>query len=482
MAARKRKTILTISDKDKRAKINLVQVLLYFCLVLFSLIVPVPSFLTREMLVVLAIWVGVIVLWITEALHLAISGFIGCCLLYSIGNLFRWPELRAGAFSGFSEPTVWFVFSGLILGLAMHRTELAKTFAMYCFNKLNGNFPRVLLAYMLVLMGVSYLVPSGDAVTVIMCTLSIGLLELPEFKDKPNVAKIIFLVPAIAAGVFNKAILHGTSAIMAAGIIERFSGDVINFSEWFVYMLPAQFILLVWIYFWFQILFKPEKIIWEKKNKEASEKLSLTAEQKKAAIWLVLGMVLWFTDKITNLRPDMICMGLAIGLMLPKVGVIRARELKTELNWMVLIFLGTAFSIVNTLEATGIFKVVSDSILSKIPEDMSISGLVLLIALMALVLHFLTGHTSVLVSSILPVILAWGKTQGISVVILTFAFLWGASAEMLVYQSGAFMIAYAYGYFSVKDLFKAGLITTAGVMLTVVVLDLFWWPLFLQGR
>jgi di/tricarboxylate transporter len=61
---------------------------------------------------------------------------------------------------------------------------------------------------------------------------------------------------------------------------------------------------------------------------------------------------------------------------------------------------------------------------------------------------------------------------------LSFAFLWGASAEMLVYQSGAFMIAYAYGHFNAKDLLKAGFTTMIGIALALAILDLAWWPLF----
>jgi len=468
---------ISINSPNKKNIKSWQQIVFFLFIVIISTFVPLPDFVKREVLVVLVVWLGVIVLWIMETLHLAISGFLGCLLLYSLGATNGWSTLKNSAFSGFSEPTVWFVFGGLIIGLATHKSGIGKSIAYLLFNRVGGNFQRILFGYILTLLAVTYMVPSSDAVTVIMCTLAVGLVETPEFAGKKNIAKIMFLVPAIAAGVLNKAILHGTSAIVAAGIIEKFSGQPVSFSSWFIYMLPAQVLFFLWLFCYMRILFKPEEFSWPKHKTKIDGVSKFNPIQKRTAFWLGLGMILWFTDKLTNIRPDIVCMSVAVGLLMPAVGSLSIKELKEELNWLILIFLGTAFSLVNTLEQVGIFQGVCDGILKHIPDNMPLSLMVIAIAVLALVIHFLTGHTSMVVASVLPVILKWGALHNIPVQALGFAFLWGASGEFLIFQSGAFMIAYAYGHFSVTDLMKAGIFSILGIMLIILFLDLLWWPL-----
>lgn len=464
------------NNPKKNRNYTLLPIIIFVIIVCVSAIIPLPGNMTREILVVSTVWLGVILLWIMESLPLAISGFMGCFLLYLFGTLNGWSILKENAFSGFAEVTVWFVFAGLIIGLATHKSGVARIISNYIIQRVGGTFQRVLAGYMVVLLVITYMVPSGDAVTVIMCTLAVGIVASMRCGPTSNIGKILFLVPAIAAGVFNKAVLHGASAIVAAGMIEKFSGRPIGFTSWFIYMLPAQVFLFFWVYFLIQVIFKPEAISTFRVIK-TQDKEEFGPLQKRASFWLGLALTLWFTDKLTGIRPDLICMGAAIGMMLPGIGVLTVKELREELNWLVAIFLGTAFSLVNTLEAAGLFKIVSDNVLYRIPADLPLYQTILIIALLALSLHLLSGHTSMLVASVLPVIIKWGTEHNLSVVALTFAFLWGASGEFLVYQSGAFMIAYAYGYFSVFDLMKAGLLMIVGIMISLVIMDLFWWPL-----
>ncbi len=58
---------------------------------------------------------------------------------------------------------------------------------------------------------------------------------------------------------------------------------------------------------------------------------------------------------------------------MPAVGSLSIKELKEELNWLILIFLGTAFFLFNTLEQVGIFQGVCDGILKHIPDNMPLS-------------------------------------------------------------------------------------------------------------
>ena len=503
----------SFSAENKRTTFKFIQIFAFLICVGLSLVVPLPEFMTREMLVVAVIWVGVIILWILETMHLAVTGFIACFLLYAIGRIGNMKVLREYAFSGFSETTVWFVFAALILGLAMHKTGLAKTIAEFFFSKIKGGFTRVLLVYMLVALVMTYMVPSGDAVTAILCTLTLGVIALPALKDKPNIAKVLFLVPALFPSVLNKSVMRGTSAITASGMIERFSGEPIGFAEWWLYMLPAQIFLFFWIFIVLRFLFKPEKIVWDVPEgavattssttkssgrvvsttagtEDPEEDLSsqdvaldlgkkkgLTTAQKKTAFWFGIGMTFWFTDIFHGIRPDVICMCMAIGLLLPKIGVLSGKDLRKDLNWMAPMFIGTAFSIVNTLEHNGMFDLIYDNILVMIPTDAPVTVYILMVVVVAIILHFITGHTSVLIATILPVILTWGKAHGLSIIAITFAFLWGATGDMLIYQSGAMMIAYAYGFFNVRELFKAGFSVTMGIMMSVLFMNAFWWPM-----
>lgn len=467
------KRSLSVNWKDA---FRLLLLLLIFICILLA--IYLPSNYPREMLIAGTVWTAVLLLWITEILPLAVSGLIGCWTFYVIGRALNISALSSNAFSGFGEITLWFIFAGLILGVAVKESGLAELVAKYIIRHFNKNFKQLLFGMLCAEILLTLIVPSGDAVTVIMVSMALGIITAYQGGPHSNIGKCLMIMPAISVSVLDKAILSGASAITTVGMIESIGGQVITYSKWYLYMLPAQFILFIWTYFTVLKLFPPGDEHMKYEGPAATERLTLTPQQIKTIIWTGAGLLLWFTDSITRIRPDIIGIGIALGLLLPSVGVVTLDELRHKVNWPIIVFLGTAFSLVNVIEGTGLTRLIFNNLLTRIPlAEFPMWLILLLIALMSMVLHLFTGHTTTLVAGFLPIILSWGVSFGIPAPPLAFAFLWGAAGEFLIYQSSAFMIAYSYGYFTAFDLMKAALVEMIGIFVSVVLMAIFWWQI-----
>ena len=71
----------------------------------------------------LAVMCLAVILWATETLHIAVTGFVCIALLILVGGVSDLGE----ALYGFSQPVAYFLIGILTLGLAVHRSGLAES-------------------------------------------------------------------------------------------------------------------------------------------------------------------------------------------------------------------------------------------------------------------------------------------------------------------------------------------------------------------
>src|SRR6266446_6894009 len=114
----------------------------------------------------IAISALMIILWATEAMDYALTGFIGVFLFWALGV----AEFER-AFSGFSNETSWFLLGAILIGAMANKSGMAQRIAYSILTRLGTPFSRLLPAFIVVDFLMPSLVPSGIARDTILASI-----------------------------------------------------------------------------------------------------------------------------------------------------------------------------------------------------------------------------------------------------------------------------------------------------------------------
>src|SRR6202158_4541878 len=139
-----------------------------------------------------------------------------------------------------------------------------------------------------------------------MCRFrSLCSLDLAGFSDRllrpgSNVCRGIFIIITYTASIFDKAIIAGATSVTARGLIERFGGVQVLWSQWVLAYLPCDLITIfaAWrLPLW---LFPPEKLSLPGGSAFLREELRRLGPwstiEKKSMVLMLLAIALWSTD------------------------------------------------------------------------------------------------------------------------------------------------------------------------------------------
>ena len=188
----------------------------------------------------IAIASALIIGWITNALDPALIGLIGCFLYWAL----RVVSFQT-AFSGFVDTTTWFLFGAILFGTMASKSGLDRRLAFVIVSKVGSSCPRVLLGLIICDFVLTFLVPSGVARVVIMAGVATGLIEALGLGSGSNIGRGVFIVITYTASIFDKAIIAGATSITARGLIEKFGGVQVLWSQWLLAYLPSDLLTIL---------------------------------------------------------------------------------------------------------------------------------------------------------------------------------------------------------------------------------------------
>ena len=159
-----------------------------------------------------AITILMLVMYITETVSLAVTSLIGC-LLYWVWAGTPLPK----SFSGFFNDTPWYVLGILLLGVAAESTGLAKRLAYNLICRLGTSYGRILAGMMVLNFLLTFIMPSANAKCLILCTISLGMLETFGMEKKSNIGRGLVLAMTYQASIFSVFLIAGAAAILRPG-------------------------------------------------------------------------------------------------------------------------------------------------------------------------------------------------------------------------------------------------------------------------
>jgi anion transporter len=416
-------------------------------------------------------------MFITEPIPLGVTGLLGCWLYWV------WAGIPvAKAFSGFHMDTPWFILGVMLLGVMAETTGLAKRVAYRLVCGVSGNYASILASMMVVNFLLTFIIPSAVAKCLIICAMSISLVQSYGLSKGSNVGRGLLLAMTYQSGLFDKVILAGAGNILARGIIESVGKVKVSYGLWLLAYLPITVLTLVACWWIILKLFPPEKKMLEGGQDYCRSELKkmgpMTTNEIKALLFVCVATVLWATDHWHHISASVI--GVIIGLIacLPLIGALKKEDF-AKANFPIVIFVGSAMCLGNVMADSEILKTLTAALfkwMTPILHSASITSAMLLYWYANLFHLFLANETA-MVGATMPALMQFAVKDGFNPLSLGMLWAFAAGGKVFVYQSAVMAVGYAFGYFSARDLFKFGLAVFFVESILLLIIIPWYWPL-----
>ncbi len=306
----------------------------------------------------LAIFLGAIILWMTQAIPSYQTSLILIILLVLTGVL---PEKQAYAQLG--HPVMWLNIMSFVLASMLVKTGVAKRFALWFILRFGKNASSIFISFIVINLVLSAFISATTAKAAIMLPIFMVISAVygsTQGHDHKNFGRSIVLQNLLNINLGAGAFVTGSGAnLLAAAIIGGAMGGSVYFFDWMAAMLPTMVALMFVGYVLAMKVFfplKPEESIPQIKggiNRLRKEYHKLgkvsTQEIKSIAIFVSI-LALWSTDKLHGVSATAVAFVGAIVALLPRIGVVKWNDI--DIPWHLLLFSAGAYTLGAGLDIT----------------------------------------------------------------------------------------------------------------------------------
>lgn len=414
--------------------------------------------------------------WVLEVLPIGVTGIaIGV-----IQALFLIRPAQA-AFTDFMDPSVWFIFGSLVIGMVFTKTGLTKRLAYMMLVLVGESTARIYLGCMVMTAALTHLM-AHTAVAATIYPLLMAIYSLYDEEGKPTrFGKGLFIGMAYTAGAGSIITLLGAArGAVAIGFFRDFTGREVSFFELSYYMFPLGWTMVILLWFFFLIVFPPERKTIPGLRERAQSlyaKLGPITRSELLALVIVFGAiaVLSLRSFVPFFKPlDKSAIILVATLLFFLTEILTVKDLE-EIPWNIVLLFGGAMSIGFCLWKTGAAKWLAVQWLAmfqRAPAFVFILGIAFFVLIMT---NFIMNVAAIAIS--LPVALVIAPYLGVAPDVVFFASLVTAGMPFLLLVGAApNAIAYGSGQFTSAEFFKAGIPASLLLMLVLAVFVWLIWP------
>lgn len=286
-------------------------------LVLSSLVIAPPEGLAPEGWTMLAIVIGAMILFISEAIPLAATCFMIIVAMKYTGVM-PWKTIQQTACSS----TVFFCMAGFGIGAALQNTNLAAILLRALYRLGKGDSRKMISAVCWLSAIISIFVSDGAAQIVVLAVVT-GVVK--AFGDpEPGTSRLAGgLMMAITVGAFTGGLFLPCSNSVNVAIMdlsEVISGTPMTFFQWALFGVPCGLILTIFGAFMLPNYFKPEQLSSQQKSDVEKLFSSIPNHFEKKDKWYMaitlVMIVLWFASNwVKKLDTATVAMGGMLSLI-----------------------------------------------------------------------------------------------------------------------------------------------------------------------
>lgn len=429
------------------------------------MLIPLPG-LTYAGHAAIALLIFAVIMWATEATHLAVTSLIILFIQPIIG-----VESFNNAVIGFANPILFLMIGGFIMAEAIRKSGLAQRLTYAMLSKLGtspgkGLFVSVfstgiLSAWIENVVAFAMLLPIIKEIVLLMGVNS------PE-KGKSNYAKAMILGASFGSLAGGFATEIGTAPnLMAAA----YTG--IPFVNWMIFGFPLSIIMMIVIWKGLGMIFPSEvkgivggeSVITEKLSKLGN----ISRDEKISIVILLFAISLWVTASYTGI--DSYSVALIGAVLFILSGVITWRDAQKNVDWGLIVFFGGALSLGAALLNTGAAEWLITDLISLMGSNPSTIAIVVVLMVIAVCITQVMSNIA-LSAILIPLSVTLAQAQGVAVGTYAVPVAIACSLSfMFPMADPTVAMAYGSGYVSVKEIFKSGVpMVIIGIIATIIIL------------
>ncbi|MBN1346293.1 MAG: SLC13/DASS family transporter [Phycisphaerae bacterium] len=439
--------------------------------------------LTREGKAALGLFVLAATWWVFEVVPIGVTSVV-IAVIQVLFLIRRVPGAAAAdpkaPFTDFFDPSVWFIFGSIVIGMAFSRTGLTQRMAYKMLVLVGERTSMIYLGCFLMTAGLT-LIMAHTAVAAAVFPLLMAIYSLYDDTNKPTrFGRGLFIGMAFVAGAGSIITLLGAArGAVAISFFKDITGKEIGFFELTYYMLPvgASMVVLLWVFL--MITCRPEhKTIpgLRERAKALYARLgpwSRTEILTLVIVFLTIGVLMFRSVLPVKLDKSAVILMATILFFLFKILDIDDLE---EIPWNIILLFGGAMSIGFCLWQTGAAEWLAVkwlALFQNAPGFVFVMGITVFVLVMTNLIMNVAA-----IAICLPVALVIAPYLKVAPEVIFFSSLVAAGMPFLFLVGAApNAIAYSSKQFTSGQFFLAGIPASLMLLVVVAVFVAVIWPL-----
>jgi len=415
----------------------------------------------------LAVLAMVVVLWITEAVPFPIAGIMGMVLLVVAGA----ADFTVLVKNGFGNSIIMFFLGMLMFSVAIGETNLLRRVTTYLLYHLGHKPKAVILTFIVVGALLSFCMVEM-AVAAMLLPIAVSILKDAGVKPREsNFGRALMIACAwgpMAGGVATPAGCGPNP--LTISFLKDLAGVNISFLDWMILgvpaailMIPCAWLILIWV-------FPIEKgVNLALAEDEFKAKLQEMGSLKKNEIctMAIFGLTMflwlfapwiekWSGGAISYLNVSYVAVACSCLFFLPGIEIISWKKAEREISWGGIVLIASGMSVGMAVYDTGAAAWIAQVAFSKLGH-LSPVAIVFSVVFGVSLMKVLFSSNTVTGIIMVPLLIALAKNIGLHPTLVAIpAGITASLAFILVTSTPTSVIPYSSGYFSIRDMAKAG--------------------------
>jgi len=448
--------------------------------------------LTHQGKAAIALFLLVVVWWVTEVVPIGVTsiliGVMQAVFLIRPDLLLENGDTIAGgrvAFTDFLDPSVWFIFGSLVIGMVFTKTGLTKRLAYKMLSVIGERTSMIYLGcFVLTMLLTLIMAHTAVAATIFPLLMAIHALYTDETKPT-RFGKGLFIGMAFIAGAGSIITLLGAArGAVALGFFNEITGKNIGFFELSMYMAPVGVAMTLALWAYLMVYFKPERKTipgLRERAKDLYGRLGPITRQEVTVLVVVLSAIALlsvrsFLPADSALRPHLDKSGIILmgTVLFYALRILDLKDLEGT-PWNIILLFGGAMSIGFCLWQTAAANWIAVhwlGLFESAPGIVFILGIAFFVMVMT---NLIMNVAAIAIS--LPVALVIAPYVNVAGEVILYASLVTAGMPFLLLVGAApNAIAYGSGQFTAKEFFVCG-VPACGLLMAVLALFVWLiWP------
>lgn len=371
-----------------------------------AITVMLPVSLKSDARIALFAFTVAAILWTTTSLNSAFVALAIVLLLVMSGTM---PQ--EALYNSLGSDVIWLMIGAFIIGAAVQQTGLAARLTQVVVGRAR-TVRGMMWLVTIVLLPLAFLIPSTSGRAAVAIPIFRSIADAAE--DKRITRALALLMPTTILVSTISTLIGASSHLIANDLLSQITGTRISFAAWALYGLPFGIaISLISCGVITRLFLDTERL--DRKLPVIRREHQPLATSERLLLLIVLGMVaLWLTESWHGLEIATVTMVGAFILSMPGIGVITWKDGLKAVSWNLIVFVGAALVLGQSLIETGTAQWLIDRVFaaSGLAGATSPFLIILSLAFVSLTSHiYMTSHTARAAALVPPLLYLAGSLE-----------------------------------------------------------------------